>query len=143
MTWKKIKKTLFISLSVLAFLFIVLCVHVYIMMKPRPADSKTVAIARIDFKQTIGPADADKISSWLYSQQGVQHVLCNQKTRIAVFSFYPVKVNANVLVTKLSSSLHYSAVRYMPSQKDMAKSCPIMGSSFFYKMYNFINNTLN
>lgn len=136
---KKIKKIILISFSSLLFLFIVLCVHVYIMMKPRPADSKTIAMARIDFKQNINQSDADKISSWLYSQQGVQHVLCNQKTRIAVFSYYPVKANANALVNHLASSLHYSAVRYVPSQEDMAKGCPAMGSSFFYKMYNFIN----
>src|ERR1700759_4376619 len=109
---KKIRKIVLISLSSLLFLFIVLCAHIYIMMKPRPADSKTIAMARIDFKQNINQQDADKISSWLYSQPGVQHVLCNQKTRAAVFSFYPVKVNANTLVKNLSSSLHYTAVRY-------------------------------
>lgn len=140
---KKIKKIIIISLSSLVFLFIVLCAHIYIMMKPRPADNKTIAMARIDFRQNINQADANKISAWLYSQQGVQHVLCNQKTRIAVFSFYPAKINATTLAKNLSSSLHYNAVRYMPSQKDMAKSCPVIGSSFFYKIYTAINNTLN
>ena len=113
-------------------------------MKPKPADSKTIAMARIDFKQNIQQSDADKITSWLYSQQGVQHVLCNQASKIAVFSFYPAKVSADKIASNLSSALHYKAVRYMPSKKEMMKGCPAMAtSSFSYKIYNFINNTLN
>jgi len=139
MTGKKIRKTIIISSSVLVFLFAVLCVHIYVMMKPGQPDAKTIAMARIDIKQNINQADADKITSWLYSQQGVQHVLCNQKTKIAVFSFYPAKVSADKIAGSLSSALHYNAVRYMPSEKDMMKGCPAAGSSFAYKVYNVMN----
>ena len=123
---RKIKKVLLISFSVLVFLFIVLCAHIYIMMKPRPADSKTIAMARIDFKQDIKQSDADKITSWLYSQQGVQHVLCNQKTDIAVFTFYPAKISADKLVSNLSSSLNYKAIRYTPTKEEMMRPKPMM-----------------
>ena len=108
-------------------------------MKPKPATDNTIAMARIDFKQNINQADADKITSWLYSQQGVQHVLCNQQTKIAVFSFYPAKVNADKITGNLSSALHYNAVRYMPSEKDMMKGCPVAASSFSYKVYDVMN----
>ena len=105
-------------------------------MKPRPADSKTIALARIDFKQDIKQSDADKITSWLYSQQGVQHVLCNQASKIAVFSFYPAKVSADKITANLSSALHYKAVRYVPSEKEMMQGCPVASSSFSYKVYD-------
>jgi uncharacterized protein YpmB len=140
MTRKKIRKTIIISLSVLTFLFIVLCIHIYVMMKPRPASAATLAMARIDFKQDINQADADKITSWLYSQQGVQHVLCNQKTDIAVFTFYPAKINADKLTSGLSSSLNYKTIRYKPSKEEMMKGCPAMaGNSFVTNVYTVMN----
>lgn len=139
---KTLLKTVLIGLSVLFFLFAVLCVHIYIMMKPKPASPTTVALARIDFKQTINNDDANKISSWLYNQKGVQHVLCNPQSRIAVFSFYPAKVNATAIASNLSSSLHYSAVRYVPSKEEMMKGCPAGAgaSSFSAKVYNVMKN---
>ncbi len=142
MTRKKIKKTIIISLSALAFLFIVLCIHIYVMMKPQPATATTLAMARIDFKQDINQADADKITSWLYSQQGVQHVLCNQKTNIAVFTFYPAKISAGKLAGNLSSALNFKAVRYMPSKEEMMKGCPVANSSFTYKVYDVMKKIL-
>ena len=139
---KKIKKAIIISFSVIVFLFIALCAHIYIMMKPGKPTATTVALARIDFKQDINKADADKITAWLYAQKGVQHVLCNDKTNKAIFSFYPATVNASKLTGNLSSSLQYKAVRYIPDEKDMAKGCPYANSSFAYKIYNFINNII-
>ena len=59
---KKIWKTIAISVSVLLVLSVVLCAHIYVMMKPEPADASTVAMARIDLKQDINKADGDKIS---------------------------------------------------------------------------------
>jgi uncharacterized membrane protein YvbJ len=142
MTRKKIRKIILISLSALAFLFIILCIHIYVMMKPHPASATTLAMARIDFKQNINQADADKITAWLYSHQGVQHVLCNQKTNIAVFTFYPAKVSADKLTGSLSSSLNYKAVRYMPTEEEMMKGCPVANSSFTYKVYDVMKKIL-
>jgi len=138
---KKIWKTIIISFSVAFILFTVLCIHIYVMMKPKPADASTIAMARIDLHQNINQQDANKISTWLYNQKGVQHVLCNPQTKKIVFSFYPAKVSADNLTAALSSSLHYSAVRFKPSEKDMMAGCPMAASSFNYSIYNFIKNT--
>ena len=138
---KKIWKTVIISFSVAVILFVVLCIHIYVMMKPKPADASTIAMARIDLHQNINKQDGDKIAAWLYNQKGVQHVLCNPQTKKVVFSFYPAQVSADNLTAALSSSLHYNAVRYKPSEKDLIKSCPAMSSSFSYSIYNFIKNT--
>ena len=73
----------------------------------------------------------------------MQHVLCNQKTDIAVFTFYPAKVSADKLTSSLSSSLNYKAIRYMPTKEEMMKGCPAMASnSFAYKVYDVMNKIL-
>jgi len=77
----------------------------------------------------------------LYNQKGVQHVLCNPETKKVIFSFYPAQASADNLTTALSSSLHYAAVRFKPSEKDMMAGCPMAVSSFSYSIYNFIKNT--
>lgn len=136
---KKIRKITLISLSVTALLFIVLCVHIYVVMKPKPATASTLAMARIDFKQDINQADANKISSWLYHQYGVQRVLCNEQTNIAVFTFYPAKVSADKITSNLSSQLNYKAVRFIPSKKDMMSGCPVASNSFAFKVYDVMN----
>jgi len=136
MSKRKIKRTLVISFSALIFLFIVLCIHIYIMMKPQAADDKTIAMARIDFKQDIKQPDADKITSWFYNQKGVEHVLCNPNSRIAVFTFHPAKVSADAITSNLSSTLHYNAVRHIPDEKELMKGCPVASSSFSYKVYD-------
>ena len=138
---KKIWKTVIISLAVTLILFVVLCIHIYVMMKPKPADASTIAMARIDVQQNLSKQDGDKIAAWLYTQKGVQHVLCNPQTKKVIFSFYPVQVSADNLTAALSSSLHYKAMRYKPSENDLMKSCPAMSSSFSYSIYNFIKNT--
>lgn len=139
---KTLKKAVLITLSVLFFLFAVLCVHIYVMMKPKPASPTTVALARIDFKQAINQDDANKISSWLYNQKGVQHVLCNPQSSIAVFSFYPAKANADNIAANLTTAMHYNAVRYKPSTKEMAQGCPAGygASSFSAKVYGVMKN---
>lgn len=139
---KTVKKIVLGAIASVLFLFIVLCVHIYVVMKPKAPDVHTIAMARIDFKQNITAADAATIAGWLYQQQGITHVLCNPTTKIAVFSFYPVKANAEEIVTNLKSSLHYNATRYIPSAKEMASGCPVAATSFTYKIYDFMSKIL-
>jgi hypothetical protein len=65
--------------AVSAVIAVVLCIHIYIVAKPK-ADEQTIAMARIDFKQDINQEDADKITAWLYQQKGVDHIFINTKT---------------------------------------------------------------
>ena len=139
---KTVLKVVLWTFASLFVLFVVLCVHIYVAMKPKAPDAHTVAMARIDFKQSITPADAATITGWLYQQQGVAHVLCNPTSRIAVFTFYPVKANATAITAKLTSNLHYNAARFVPSEKDMAAGCPVASTSFSYKLYGFLSKIL-
>jgi hypothetical protein len=135
---RTLKKILLTSLSVFALLVVVLCVHIYIVTRPKAPTEKSRVMARIDFKQPINQDDAVKITAWLYQQKGVDHVLVNPKSEIAIFTFYPVKVNANDIVKNLTSSLNYKAERYIPTEADLAKSCPVSPNSFSYKFYKTI-----
>lgn len=123
---RTVLKVVGIGLSVLLFLSIILAVHIYMVTRPEAATNKTVAMARLDFKQNIQQADADKITAWLYQQQGIDHVLCNSQSSIAVFTFHPVKANADNIVESLRSTLHYKVDRFMPSKEDMKKGCPVL-----------------
>lgn len=136
---KKWKKILLWSVASVLFLFIVLCLHIYFVMRPSPPGPNTVAMARIDFKQDINNNDASKITTWLY-QHGADHVLCNAATNIAVFTFHPAKQDANNIINTFKASTHYNAVRYLPSAKEMSAGCPVAATSFSYKIYNFMSN---
>ena len=139
---RTVKKIVLGTIASVLVLFIVLCVHIYVVMKPKAPDAHTVAMARIDFKQNITPSDATAISRWLYQQNGIAHVLCNPTTKIAVFTYYPVKANAGDIVSRLRKSLPYNAIRFVPSAKEMASGCPVASTSFTYKIYDFMSKIL-
>lgn len=141
MKTKTIKKIAIWSVSTLLFLVIVLAVHIWWAYHPR-VDAYTKVMARIDIKQPIGKTDAGKISAWLYHQKGVDHVLVNPDTRIVVFTFFPIKASGNEIVKNFKADLPYKADRFMPTQKDLASSCPVAGSSFYYKVYKIIDHIL-
>jgi|SRR5579871_2918953 len=140
MKWKTIKRILLSILSVFVLLVIVLAVHIYVVTKPK-VDEHTRVMARIDIHQPIDQSQSNKITAWLYQQKGVDHVLCNSKTSIAIFSFSPLHANANDIATHLKSELNYpNATRYIPSEKEMQSGCPVASTSFAYKAYHFIKN---
>lgn len=139
---KTVKKVVLWTIASVFVLFVVLCVHIYVVLKPKAPDAHTIAMARIDFKQEITTADAATITNWLYRQNGVDHVLCNPATKIVVFSFHPASANADNIANQLARSLHYKAKRFIPNEKDMASGCPVAGTSFTYRIYDFMSKIL-
>ncbi len=126
--------------SVTLVLTIVLCVHIYIVTRPGKAAEEPRVMARIDFKQDISQEDADKIAAWLYAQKGVDHVLCNAGSNIAVFTFSPKLNDANVIVADLKSATSYKAERFMPSEQEMMAGCPVAAGSITSRVYNFFKS---
>jgi hypothetical protein len=122
---KVIIRILQVTGAVVLILAAVLSIHIYQVTRPPKADATTVSLARIDFKQDLNKEDSVKITSWLYKQQGVEHVYCNLDSKTAVFSFYPVKVNATDVATSLAMNLNYKAARYIPSAEAMKGGCPV------------------
>ncbi|MDR3714106.1 MAG: hypothetical protein P4L51_14900 [Puia sp.] len=133
-----LKKGLLITGSVLALLILVLAVHIYIVTRPKAPDAYTRAMARIDIKQDIDAADANKITAWLYQQKGVDHVLVNPRTDIVIFTFFPVKTTANKIVSDFKSCFPYKAERFVPSEADLKGSCPVASTSFVYKASSYL-----
>ncbi len=138
---KTIKKIALWTVSATFLLVVVLAVHIWWVYHPR-VSPYTKVMARIDITQQITPSDAKRITAWLYQQKGVDHVLVNPDSRIAVFTFFPAKVSGNDIVNHFKAQLPYPAQRFMPSQTQLASSCPVAGSSFYYKAYKFIDNIL-
>lgn len=142
MKMKTLKKVAAWTLSVTLFLVLVLAVHIWWAYRPKPPGADTKVMARIDIKQSISQADADKIATWMYHQKGIDHVLVNPDTRIVIFTFYPVKSSGNEIVKNFNADLPYKGSRFMPTEKQLASSCPVAGSSFYYKVYKFVDNIL-
>ena len=138
---KTITKIVIWTASALFFLIVVLAVHIWWAYHPK-VDGSTKVMARIDITKPISTSDAAKISSWFYEQKAVDHVLVNPNTGIVIFTFYPIKSSGNEIVKNFKSRLHYDAYRFMPTQKDLARSCPVAGSSFYYKVYKIIDRIL-
>jgi hypothetical protein len=137
---RKWKRIAFTAGSVLVLGIVVLAVHIWWVMRPR-IDATTRIMARIDIHQPIRPADADRITAWLYQQKGVDHVLVNPKADIAVFTYSPLQNNANVITRQFRQELAYGgAARVMPSETEMAMGCPVATTSFAYKAYTFMTH---
>jgi hypothetical protein len=135
-----LKKILLGTLSIFLLLVLVLSVHIYMVTRPKAPDEHTRIMARIDIKQDIGQDDATKITTWLYQQKGIDHVLVNPQADIVIFTFFPVKTSADRIVRDFKSNFSYKAERYVPSVADLQSGCPVASTSKTYKIYNFFKN---
>ncbi|MGN6566342.1 MAG: hypothetical protein ACTHJ0_00235 [Flavipsychrobacter sp.] len=135
-----LKKILLATGSVFLLLVGVLCVHIYMVTRPKAPDMHTRAMVRVDFKQEMTTNDANRITAWMYQQKGVDHVLYNPVSKILVFTFSPFTTTADEIVNNMKTSLNYNAVRYIPSKQEMSAGCPVASTSFTYKAYSFIKH---
>lgn len=127
---KKLKQILLWAGGISFCLIVTLAVHIYMVTRPKPPGANTRIMARIDIREDISQQDADKISGWLYQQEGIDRVMINPATKIVVFTFFPVKTNADRIVNSFQTALHYSSKRYMPGAEEMQNGCPAMAQSF-------------
>jgi len=124
--------------AVFVLLTLLLAVHIYVVTRPH-ADARARAMARIDLHQPISKTDADSITAWLYRQKGVDRVLVNPKSAIAVFTFAPVVVNANQIVRAFKANLPYGrAERYLPAGAQLKRGCPMTATPVTNKIYTFL-----
>jgi hypothetical protein len=142
MKGKLIKKIVLGTTATLLVLIAVLGVHIYFVTKPE-INEKTVAMARIDIKQQIDETQAGSIENWLSKQTGVDHVMLNRQSDIIVLTFYPVKVSADQLTAKLSSTFNIKAERFMPGAEQMKSGCPAMGGSVLSKLSLIFTHIFN
>jgi hypothetical protein len=141
MKTKSIKKIALYSVSIFMLLVVVLAFHIWWVYRPK-ADAHTRVMARIDIGQPVSQDNAGKIAAWMYHQKGVDHVVVNPQNRNVVFTFSPLIVSGNEIVKNFKASFNLTADRFMPTQRQLARSCPVAASSFTYKVYKFIDNIL-
>jgi len=136
-------KILIWSGAVLLGLVFVLCIHIYMVMIPKEPDVNTRIMARIDVHQPLSATESTKITGWLYQQNGVDHVMCNPKTAIVVFTYSPLQANANNIASNFKSALHYPySNRYVPTEEELQSSCPVASTSAIYKICTSIKHLI-
>lgn len=138
----KSKKIFKCIIWVFGILTIVLVIHIYWVTKPKVPDSHTIVMARIDIKNSLNQEDANKIKIWLYQQKGIDHVVVNTKTQIAIFTFYPTKTSADQIVRNFKTSFNYDIKRFVPTKEEIANGCPALPPSVTQKISSFIKQNL-
>lgn len=135
---QRIKNAAKVSLLVLVTLTGILAIHIWWVTRPR-VDANTRVMARIDIHQPIEQADANTITTWLYAQKGVDRVMCNPSTSIAVFTYAPITADANIIASKFARELPYhKASRFVPTEEQMKSGCPVSPQSFTYRAYTYL-----
>jgi hypothetical protein len=133
-------KIVWTILVILGLGVIALAVHVYVVTHGR-VDAHSRGMARIDLHQKIGRGDADRIKAWLSRQKGVDHVLVNPGTAIAVFTYWPAKANPGLIIRTFKDSLSYNrAERYLPTAAEVQKGCPMTATPVTNKIYEFLKH---
>lgn len=127
----------------LLLLLIVLAVHIYMVTRPK-IDASTRIMARIDLHRNITTEQAEKITFWLYKQKGVDHVMVNDQSAIAIFTYAPIQADANKITADLAANFSYpEARRYVPSENELKGGCPVASGSVVYKVSKAMQNLFN
>jgi hypothetical protein len=138
---KSILRILLWTGAAMLSLVLILSVHIYLVMRPKAPDASTRIMARIDIHQPLTEEASATITNWLYAQKGVDHVLCNPKTSIVVFTYSPLQANANTIAANFKEQLNYhNSVRYIPTEKELQGSCPVASASPMYRLYSSIKH---
>lgn len=133
MKWNTRKGIWLSTAGLMLLLTAALCIHIYVVTRPGKTDNRLV-MARIDFRQDIDAEDASKVAEWLYAQPGVNHVLCNDKSDIAVFTYFTSLNDANRIVAAFKDATGYNAERYLPAEDEMRAGCPVNYGSTLSKI---------
>lgn len=135
---KKIKKIIFASVSVLVGMLLLLCIHLYIVTRPKSPDINTRVMARIDFIDSLSASQSAIVTEWLYRQKGIDHALYNPISHILVFTFSPLHNDANRITSTMQQTFpDYKLARVMPSDAEMAAGCPVASNEISAKVLRF------
>lgn len=121
--------------GVCVLLVVVLAIHIYLALKPKPITPGLREMARIDVRQPLTKNDAARITDWLYREKGVDHVLVNPQTQKVIFTYFPYRNSAQQITKDFKASLPYDADQFMPTEDQMsAGGCPVAAVDFTLKV---------
>ena len=124
-----------------AAMVVVLVIHIFWVTRTRAPNPDKIVMARIDIKNPLNDEDAGKIQTWLYQQKGVNHVLVNPKSQIAVFTYHPAIVSGDQIVQNFQTSFHYDAKRFVPTEEELKNGCPVLPPTITERISAFVKNT--
>jgi hypothetical protein len=134
----KIIKTASIIAGVFFALVIILAVHIY--MVTRPKSTNMIQLSRLDFKQTIDSAEANKITGFVGHLPGVQKAYFNPADSVLIYGYIVGKQNSTTVYDDLMAYGHYKAVKFVVDPAMVAKGCPVFDkSSFTYRISAFLS----
>lgn len=128
--------------SLTLVLLVVLIAHVYTVTHQRKNDQRLRQLSRIDFKQPIDAAEANKIKSFVASMEGVDATFFNTSQGTLVYTYAVGKQTSDNVFKQLIAFGHYQAQRYMVTPGESAGGCPVMANddSFRSRFTRFIAN---
>lgn len=140
MSRKALKRLLLTATITFVVLTGVLAVHLYIVTTPKAPDAGTRIMARVDFTNALTQDNANAITAWLYQQKGIDHALVNPASRIAIFTYFPVKTSADSIVSHLKTAFPFKAERIVPTEADMQAGCPVASNTAASKVLAFFKH---
>lgn len=102
-------------------------------------------LSRIDFKQTIDSAEANKIRSFVGHLEGIESTYFNVKDGILVYTYAVGKQTSINVYNQLINYGHYNAERYIVDASALKTGCPMMADkkSFTYQISYYISKLFN
>jgi hypothetical protein len=136
------KKIALWSLGTFLFLFTALCIHIYVTTMPEEPVSN-IQLARIDFKPALDSARAYEVQNFVNKLPGIDRGYFNIPDGVFVYGFYPEKQSAGNVFNEIMKRGSYQASRYVVSETQAKRGCPVMsGSDFTRRIAIYINRHL-
>lgn len=128
-------------------LFIVLCVHLYGIVKQRHEQTSNLTqLSRIDFKEPIDSTNALKVKSFVSSMPQVKGTYFNIPAGLLVYGYAPGTMKPEQVFEKVMNFTEhkYKAERYIVSAEQMKTGCPAgMDTSFSMGLANLLFKIFN
>ncbi|MES2628639.1 MAG: hypothetical protein V4616_06685 [Bacteroidota bacterium] len=111
-------------------LFLVLCADIYFSTNDINEGGHTNwQLSRIDFRQPMDTASADKAINAVRSVEGVQQAVFNYESKTLVYATINCKQSSQQIFETVVRSGDFKAERYVLTEEQASGGCPVMSGS--------------
>lgn len=129
---KNILKRIIITLSLTSVVCVgILAVHIYSVTHRQQTPLASKQLSRIDFLQPVDSLDAIRMRYQVAAMSGVESTYFNHASHILVYTYAPEKQTSEAVFKNLMQTCNYKAKRYVVSQEEVVKGCPIGNTESF------------